>query len=402
MTGSDRAMRILWPCALVTLVDGFDLQLMASATPVVARDWGVPPSDLALPLAAGLFGIAVGAVWGGFLGDRRGRARVILWAMWVVCAGSMLSAAALDVSWLVIARIITGVGLGASMTNAIALVSETVPPGRRARLVTLMFCGVPLGSTFGGVAAAGLMPVAGWRALFLLGAALPIAVWIAIVGRFYGVRSAPQSAGSSSAAQFALLFRNQRTSMTLMLWGLFLGNLFAFYLIASWLPVLLQASGLTLATSQVGAALFQAGGVIGGLLLSWGVDRRGASAVLLPAYALGAAFLWLASGWVEYSTAAALAYATLAGAAVIGCQFCINTVASQCYPDVARSTGVGAAFGLGRLGGILSPLVGAAMLSSPTGSPKDLLVAAASAMIVCLLAMWGLSRVRSIEPRLAR
>jgi AAHS family 4-hydroxybenzoate transporter-like MFS transporter len=71
-------------------------------------------------------------------------------------------------------RFVTGLGLGAAMPNAVTLMSEYCPDGRRATLTNAMFCGFPLGAAFGGFLAAWMIPQWGWRSVLALGGIAPL------------------------------------------------------------------------------------------------------------------------------------------------------------------------------------------------------------------------------------
>jgi AAHS family 4-hydroxybenzoate transporter-like MFS transporter len=134
------------------------------------------------------------------------------------------------------------------------------------------------------------------------------------------------------------------------------------YLLINWLPSILHQAGFSLSLANVGAVAFNLGGVIGSLALSVAVDRMGAFRVLATAYAATAAIVLMLAR--TQNVALALALTSLAGAGIIGAQFCMNAVAAAFYPTAVRSTGVGWALGVGRVGSILGPLIGGAVLAS--------------------------------------
>ncbi len=94
---------------------------------------------------------------------------------------SLLSAFAPDLQMLVFLRFLTGLGLGGAMPNTITMTSEYLPARRRGALVTLMFCGFTLGSAFGGVVSAQLVPLIGWHGILVLGGVLPLLLAVALI-----------------------------------------------------------------------------------------------------------------------------------------------------------------------------------------------------------------------------
>src|SRR6202008_3412900 len=71
-------------------------------------------------------------------------------------------------------RFLTGLGLGGAMPNIIAITSEYAPSRQRATLVTLMFCGFPLGAVLGGLLSVHLIATYGWHGVFYVGGTLPL------------------------------------------------------------------------------------------------------------------------------------------------------------------------------------------------------------------------------------
>ncbi|MGH7462662.1 MAG: MFS transporter, partial [Longimicrobiales bacterium] len=138
-------------CALVALLDGFDTQVIAYVAPTIAEKWGMAPSALGPVFGAGLLGLMAGALIGGPLADRWGRKWTIVVSTLLFGVFALATARAQTPGQLLALRLLTGLGLGSAMPNLIALTSEYAPARLRTMLVTLMFCGFPLGSILGGV-----------------------------------------------------------------------------------------------------------------------------------------------------------------------------------------------------------------------------------------------------------
>ena len=104
----------------------------------------------------------------------RSEERCIIFAALFFGVCTLITAFATDVQQLLIIRFITGVGLGAAMPNAIALISEYSPKRRHAIMVMVMFCGFSLGAALGGLVAGVLVPTFGWRSVFIFGGVVPL------------------------------------------------------------------------------------------------------------------------------------------------------------------------------------------------------------------------------------
>jgi Arabinose efflux permease len=112
------------------------------------------------------------------LADRLGRKAVLLGSVLIMGAACLMSAFAGSLDQLVVWRFVTGVGLGAAMPNAVTLMSEYCPDGRRATITNAMFCGFPLGAAFGGFLAAWMIPQWGWRSVLVLGGTTPLVLTV--------------------------------------------------------------------------------------------------------------------------------------------------------------------------------------------------------------------------------
>ena len=173
---------IVATCCAVAMIDGFDTQSIAFVAPEIASAWHVPAAQFGPVFAIGLFGGLLGAVILGAVGDRYGRKLVLLPAMALFAIASLATVTADGVTSLLVFRLVTGFGLGGAIPGVIAITSEYAPSRRRATIVTLMFCGFPLGAVLGGAMSARLIPAYGWHAVFYAGGILPLVllplVWL--------------------------------------------------------------------------------------------------------------------------------------------------------------------------------------------------------------------------------
>jgi MFS transporter, AAHS family, 4-hydroxybenzoate transporter len=383
--------RAIGLCALVAILDGFDTQSIAFVAPVILKQWGLEAASFGPVFAAGLLGLMLGALVFSPIADRIGRKGVIVVSTAWFGIFSLATAYAASPGELLGYRFLTGLGLGGAMPNIIALTSEYAPKRLRATLVTVMFCGFPLGAVLGGVLSAKLIAAFGWPSVFLLGGVLPLVLvpvliaWMPESLRFLARKQAEPLAG----VPVKQLFTGGRAAGTVLLWIVFFANLLLLYFLINWLPTVLQRSGLPIERAIIGTVVLNAGGIAGGILLGWLVDKRGPYGVLLAAYALGAVCV-AAIGSTPAAVAGVMAIVFLAGFFIIGSQFCMNALAADAYPTAARATGVGWALGVGRIGSIIGPVVGG-MLLSLGWEPSTLFLAAAGPAAVSALAVWLLS-----------
>ncbi|CAM3609261.1 MFS transporter [Paracidovorax anthurii] len=411
-------------CAIVAMLDGFDTQSIAYVAPRIAEDWGLKPSDFGPIFAVGLFGLMAGAFILSPAADRWGRKKIILLSTFIFGLFALLTAWATSMTELLAYRFVTGVGLGAAMPNIIALTSEYAPQRLRATLVTVMFCGFPLGSTLGGLVSSWLIARYDWHAVFVLGGVLPLlllpvlaamlpeslrylaasgaapARYEPIVRRAYpgedpatvmaGLRG--EAGGAGAGFSVFELFRHGRLPTTALLWLAFFMNLLVMYFLVNWLPTLLKGAGLPLEKAILSTAMLNLGGVAGALVLGRLIDRFSPYAVLGAAYAASAGFIALIA-FSGQNLGGLLAGAALSGFGVVGAQIGCNALAASIYPTHIRATGVGWALGVGRIGAIVGPLAGGAFLAAAWPASSIILAAAVPALLAAA-AVFALGRIR--------
>ena len=353
-------------CGLVVLLDGFDLQTMALAVPSLAQEWQAESAAFSFALSAALIGMLLGSAVVAPLGDRVGRRPVLIAGMIAVGAGSLLTGFAADPTDLSIWRFVTGLGLGMSLPNATALTSEYVPLRSRVLLISLMYCCVALGALIAGFVAPALIDAFGWRSIFFAGGVLPLAVAVIlavaipeslrllvarrpgdpriplIAARFLpGVDPATLVARAAERVDepnvLALLTPTYR-ARTILLWLTFALNLFILFVLVSWLPTVLSDAGWTRAQALRGSVMNQAGGIVGGLLIAWLIDRGRIMPAMIGGYLLVAIALSLFLV-VPSTVPSWVTLLLLVGAGVSGGQVALNAMSVLFYPPPLRATG---------------------------------------------------------------
>ena len=413
-------IRLLVTCAAVLFLDGFDTQAIGYVAPALAREWGLTKGALGPVFSAGLFGLMIGALLFGPLADRIGRRKIIIFSTIAFGLGSLATAFIPDVNSLLAIRFLTGLGLGGAMPNAIAMTSEFSPRRRRATMVMIMFCGFSVGAALGGLLAAALIPDFGWRSVFIVGGAAPLllapilALRLPESVRFLVLAGHAQQRGAAllkrinSKAAFAPatrfvvhepeltgmpvlhLFRSGRTLVTLLLWVVFFMSLLDLYFLAYWLPTVLNDLGASVSGAALIGSMLQVGGVVATFVLGSIIDRFSFRALTLVYFI--AVFAVGAIGQFGHSAVLVTIAVFAAGFCIIGGQIAANALAAAFYPTAIRATGVGWALGIGRVGSIVGPLVGGALLAMKW-SAAEVFMTAAVAALCAALAAFCLSRL---------
>ncbi|HEY6362751.1 MAG TPA: MFS transporter, partial [Vicinamibacterales bacterium] len=403
-------------CALIVFVDGFDVQAMGFVAPALTAALQIPRSVLGPVISSGLVGMMVGALVSGPVADRVGRKPILVAAVLIFGVGSLLTATAQSVEALMTYRVLTGLGMGGAMPNAIALTSEYMPRRRRAGAVTAMICGFSLGAAVGGLVAAAIIPRFGWESVFVVGGVVPIAIAIAALFllpdsiRFLMVKGGEEqrvrqylarvSPGTTIPAELSAgvdehqsggaflvkqLFTEGRATSTVLIWTVYFMNLLNLYFLNSWLPTIISDAGIPVGTAIRLTSLFQIGGIAGALGLGRLLDRHFSFGVLAVCY-LWAALCIYFIGAAGASVSLLAVTIACAGVAIIGGQNASHALSSEFYPTRMRATGVGWALGIGRIGSIVGPVVGGQLLAQGTAIRQVFWAAMVPALIASLAA----------------
>jgi AAHS family 4-hydroxybenzoate transporter-like MFS transporter len=402
-------------CALIVFLDGFDTQAIGYVAPAIIKEFGVSRAALSPVFSASLIGLMLGALIGGPVSDRFGRRPVLLGGMVFFGAMSLATVMAGSIESLLALRLLTGLGLGCVMPNAIALTSEYAPERVRSTAVMVMFCGFSLGAALGGLAAAVLIKDFGWQSVFVAGGVLPLvaagAVWLWLPEsvRFLVLNGGdknriatimqkidPAFAGKGVVFQadehketkfpVKQLFADKRAMLTGLLWVVFFMSLMDLYFLSNWLPTVINDAGIPVGSAALITAMLQVGGTVGTLVLGRVFDKVSPFRALSVIYLLAAAFI-VAIGVAGASVGALVATIFGAGFCVIGGQIGANALAAKSYPTSIRATGVGWSLGIGRIGSVLGPVIGGMLLSMHWDMRQLFLVGAIPVFIAGIAAL---------------
>ena len=411
---------VLLLISLVILLDGFDTQTLTLALPAITREWNVGRAVFGPLLAVSYVSMAAGTAMGGLIGDRFGRRRALLLSVAIFGVGTVAGSFAHGVFSLGLTRVVAAVGLGAAMPNATAMATEFTPRRHRNIAVGVAMGSVALGGFVGGAFAAYILPLSGWRELFLWSGLIPLCGGLLLL---FLLPESPRyllNRGGSAAQLTAILRRispsvrtadgfsdrsdppGRKASLTelfipghrrdtLALAGAFFLVIFANLFVLSWAPSLLADLGYGLGITSAGAATFSIGGLLGAIAGAFLITRIG-SRLGLPLMMAGAAatalllaFLPLRSGHADPRLLSALLL--VGGVFIPGTQVLLFSLAGQAYPTAIRATGVGFAAAVGRMGAVTSALVGPLLLLGGQGA---FFVSVAAAMLlsaVCVMAV---------------
>ncbi|MFC4639612.1 MFS transporter [Deinococcus hohokamensis] len=411
--------RLLLICGLTWAADAMEVLLMGFALPGINASFGLGPGapEAKWLLSATFAGMFLGAWFWGWAADRLGRRTVFLTTVSLGVVFGLLGAFAPGLAWLVAARFLTGFAIGGTLPVDYSMMAEFVPTAWRGRFLVYLESFWALGTVLVAALAWGLSsllpPAEAWRWLLAL-AALP--GLLGLLARL-GVPDSPRSLlvrGRMEAAREALervarlngrplpaqplevpataarvspaeLFSGGIGRRTLLLAAVWFGLSLGYYGIFSWLPSFLKAQGMDLGAvyrTTLLLALAQVPGYVLAALLVERIGRRATLVGYLVASAAGA-YLFLGAG----TPGQVLATSALLSFALLGAWGALYAYTPELYPTPLRTTGMGFVSGMARLASVLSPSLGALLL---TGQLPVALTLFAGCFLLAALCAWAI------------
>ena len=397
---------VLW-CVFVVIFDGYDLAINGVALPLLMQEWNMTAVQAGMLASTALAGMMFGAMFFGMLADKIGRKNVILICVTLFSGFTFWGGFASNPTEFGILRFIAGLGIGGVLPNLVALTSEYAPQKLRSTLVTTMFSGYAVGGIMAALLGAWLTPSFGWEVMFYI-AGIPLLL-LPILWKFLPEsltflvkkqqdekarqiiqKITPEEKVSAQTqlvlnevqvpdASIAALFKQNRGMSTLLFWCCFFMCLLMVYALGSWLPKLMMAAGYSLGSSlmflmsmNIGAVI----GTIGGGILA---DRFHLKPVIIGMFLMGAVAL-VGLGFNSPQPVIYLLVA-LAGASAIGSSILLYSFVAQYYPLAVRSTGIGCASAVGRVGAIVGPIIIGVLLGMELPHKLNFLAVAIPAVI---------------------
>jgi len=411
-------------CAALLIVDGYDVFVAGTVLPTLIAEWGLSKPQAGALQAWALFGMMFGALIFGPLADRIGRKKGIAISFVLFTVSTLLTGFASSPDQFKVFRFIAGLGCGGLMPNTVALMNEYAPKRLRGTMVALMFSGYSVGGMVAAGLGIGLIPHYGWKPMFFIAAVplvlLPFILWRLPESLGFLIRQGKQeqarrvfakvapstrlddgdtlvfTEAKGASASIAELFRHQRTLRTLMLWVSFFCCLLLVYLLSSWLPKVLQEAGYAEKASLLSLFSLNFGGMVGAIVGGWLGDKFGLPKVVVGFFAAAA----LSIALIGFNPPAGVLFLLvfIAGAATIGTQILLYASVAQLYNLSVRSTGLGWASGVGRIGAIVGPTFGGVLLAQQLPLQQNFLIFAIPAAVSTLaMIVFAVSNARRTD-----
>jgi len=344
------------------MLDAMDVMLYAFALVAIRDEFGLSSAEAGALASVTLVASAAGGILFGYLADRIGRARSLMYSILTYSAFTALTATSGSVIELVFWRVLVGFGMGGEWSAGSVLVSETWPAQHRGKAIGLMQSGWAIGYILAALLAAALLPTLGWRAMFVVGL-LPalLAAWIR--------RNVPEPElwrerrGTQAALQtvgIAQIFRPPLLKKTLIATSVTTSVLFAYWGLFTWIPTFLSTpienggAGMTIVRTTAWIIPMQIGAFLGYNLFGFLADRFGRRPVFVVFLVFAAALVPL-YGQLGQSEVLLMVLGPLIGFFGHGYFSVFGAMLAELFPTSIRGTAQGLTYNTGRAVSALAP-----------------------------------------------
>ncbi len=348
--------KLLGIAGLGWMFDAMDVGMLSFIIAALKVDWGLSPEQMGWIGSVNSIGMAVGALFFGLWADRIGRKNIFIITLLLFSLASGVSAFTTTLFAFLVLRFFVGMGLGGELPVASTLVSESVSAKERGRVVVLLESFWAFGWLVAALISYFVIPSFGWRIALIL-SALP-----AFYAIYLRLKLPDSPAFSPKKAEKRTVGQNIRdvwskkyTRSTLVLWVVWFTVVFSYYGMFLWLPSVMVMKGFSMIQSFEYVLIMTLAQLPGYFTAAWLIEKIGRKFVLAT-YLLGTAGSALIFGHAE-TTAILIVSGILLSFFNLGAWGALYAYTPEQYPAVIRGTGAGMAAAIGRVGGILGPLL---------------------------------------------
>lgn len=349
--------RLLGIAGMGWMFDAMDIGMLSFIIAALKVDWNLSTEQMGWIGSINSIGMAVGALVFGLMADRIGRKHVFIITLLLFSIGSGAAAFTTSLTIFLLLRFVIGMGLGGELPVASTLVSESVPAERRGRTVVLLESFWAVGWLIASLISYFVIPKYGWETALLLSAvpalyALYLRWDLPDSPRFASINKNNRVSVFESMAK---LWSREYSRQTIMLWILWFCVVFSYYGMFLWLPSVMVMKGFSLIKSFEYVLIMTLAQLPGYFSAAWLIEKFGRKFVLVV-YLIGTAV----SAYL-FGTAASTSLLLTAGILLsffnLGAWGALYAYTPEQYPTNIRGSGAGMAASIGRVGGVLGPLL---------------------------------------------
>ena len=355
--------KLLSIAGLGWMFDAMDVGMLSFIIAALKIDWDLTPQQMGWIGSVNSIGMAIGALLFGIWADKIGRKKIFIITLLIFSIASGISALTTTLSVFLIFRFFIGLGLGGELPVASTLVSEIVPAKDRGRIIVLLESFWAFGWLLASLISYFIIPSFGWRMALII-SALP-----AFYALYLRLKLPDSPAFSTKKTEKRTVFQNMKevwskeyARSTFVLWVLWFTVVFSYYGMFLWLPSVMVMKGFSMIQSFEYVLIMTLAQLPGYYSAAWLIERMGRKFVLVT-YLLGTAASALVFGAAE-STAILIGSGILLSFFNLGAWGALYAYSPEQYPAVIRGTGSGMSAAIGRVGGILGPLLVGSLVSA--------------------------------------
>lgn len=382
--------KLLTLCGLGYTFDAMDGAIIAFVLTAIVGSWNLSSGQTGILGSSLLIGFFFGALLAGYLGDKFGRKKIIMWTLVFFSVATFFSALAANWTQFFWLRVLAGIGTGGESAIIAPYLAEMVAGRYRGKYVGILAAFFSFGYVGASLLAYFVIPVSdiGWRIAIII-TALPIFLiiwwrrslpesprWLESKGKHYEAnmimteieRKVEKSLGQKllqpqslntprameSTGKFTDIWKKPFLKRTLMLWILWFAYVFSYYGFFTWIPTLMFKQGMEIAKSFEFSLIIyfsQIPGYFTGAYLNDKIGRKNVIVWYLVGAAISAFFMSNSGSSLEI-----VLWGSLMSFFMNGATAGIYTYTPEQYPTIIRATGSGTASSFGRIGGILAPI----------------------------------------------
>jgi benzoate transport len=401
-------------CFFMNMLDGMDVLVISYAAPAISQTWGVSPQALGAVFSSGLFGMTFGALFLAPAADFIGRKNMIIISAALMGATVYFTSYATSIYWLVVFRFISGLGIGSMLASTAALAAEYTPNKTKDFWVSFVISGYPVGAVLSGLASGKIIVQDGWQSMFQMAGiitiiSLPLIYFfltesldfyikkqpkgalekinvILIKMGFEPIEEIPAKSSDSPKTSIQSLMGKEFRLPTFQLWVALFFAFATLYFLTSWIPKLATNAGLSMQLAIYTGTVFNVGAWFGIMTQGYFSSKYGLKktigTILIMTGVLMAIFkIFIGSDVILYVFG-------LLGFGIQGGFVGLYAVAARMYPTEFRTTGVGWAIGIGRLGGIVGPAVGGILIGMGLSLSANFLIYAIPTILAGIMTLF--------------
>ncbi len=374
------------------ILDSFDVMIYSFCLTTIMKEWALKPAQAGFMISLTLFSSSIGGILFGAVADKAGRKTALMLTVIIFSVCSGLSGLAQNLFQLGLFRTILGLGMGGEWAAGVLLISEVWPARHRGKAIGFMQSGWALGYLLAGVAAAVVLPVFGWRAMFFLGVApARFAVWVRskVEEPELWLKIHRQTDHPGKSFAFWRIFRRGLVRFTVISTMVSAFVMFAYWGLFSWMPGFLSSpvekggAGLSMVKAPLWTLPMMTGAFLGYVSFGFVSDRFGRRPAFCAYLLVSAVLVWVFGN--TRSPAALMILGPFVGFFGSGYFSAFGAFISELFPTETRGAAVGFCYNTGRMLSAFAPtIIGALSVFYGVGGALTFLAFAFGAGAVCI------------------